>query len=195
MPDFAQFFEQALAEQGIDAQVVQDDDPTVDQFYIAKPIGDEKLTYTTTVNTRINTTEDEIRKEIVREARTVAQQFEEYLTDTFEWGKGRRVTVSAFEDGWAECGRCGNKIDIPDAANPVQFVEDAELSTPQPFPRDRESVLNNMDDGSRLLLKMYLIGRLRERCGYDCPNQKFNDRDKSHAYKQGRFYDYDSPSG
>lgn len=188
MPDFASFFEQALAEHDIDAKVVEDDDPINDHFHVMKPIGDERLTYTTSINTRINTTPDEVRKQIVAEAREVARQFEEYLTDTFEWGEGRRVTVSAHEGGWAKCERCGNKVDVPQFPGMV-FTEDAELSTPQPFPRDRESVLQNLDDQSRLLLKMYLIGRLRQTCGYDCPNNMCNNRDKSHAYKQGRFYE------
>lgn len=173
MPDFAQFFEQALAEHGLDAKVVHDEDPTKDSFHVMKPLGDEKLTYSTAINMRINTNEDEIRKQIVAEAREVAHQFEEYLTDTFEWDN-RRVTVSAYEDGWAKCERCGTEVEMPDRQMPV-FTEDAELSTPQPFPRDRESAIKNLDDGSRLLLKMYLVGRLRERCDPACPNSRYND--------------------
>jgi len=191
MPDFAQFFEQALAEHDIDAQVVEDDDPMKDYFHIMKVIGDKKLTYTTTINTHINSTDETVKKQIVKEAREVARQFEEYLTDTFEWGKGRRVQLSVYSEPWAECQRCGNKIQIPDKQHPIHFVEDAELSTPQPAPQSRESILSSMDGRARLLLKMYLIGRLRERCGYDCPNNKCNNRDKCHAYKKGRFYDYE----
>ena len=190
MPDFAKFFEQALLEHGVEARVVKDDDPTSDQFTVMKPVGDETLSYRTSINTRINTTDEQIKKEIVHHARNVAGEFEEYLTDTFEWGDGRRATVSVHEGGWAKCEHCGNEVEIPQVPQ-MLFSEDAELSTPQPLPCDRESILNNLDDGSLLLLKMYLIGRLRERCAWDCQNQKHNDLDKSDAYKTGRFYEYE----
>lgn len=187
MPDFAQFFEQALAEHGVDAKVLHREKPSDDTFTIVKKIGNEKLSYRTTINTRINVTEDEIKKEIASSARKVADKIEKHLTEKFVWN-GNAVIVSTYEDGWAECQQCRERVELPNRAmGAISFERDAELSTPQPLPKDRESRLNDMDDQSRLLLKIYLIGRLRRSCGHDCSTNWLNNTEKSDSYKCARF--------
>lgn len=177
MPDFAQFFEQALAEYGIDATVRKGEDSMNDTFYIQKDIGGETFSYVTSINTTINTTPEQLRKQIAREARYVSDEIENKLVTRFDWGE-RHILVSPYEDGWAECEHCGTRVSIPEAGMQI-MKQDAELSIPQPRPIDAQRALNNLDDGSRMLLKMYLIGRLRASCDERCPNNKFND-DRSH---------------
>lgn len=188
MRDAVEFFEQALAEEGIDATVAREDDVTrqADTFYVMKSLGDEELTYQTSIAFGAqhrgdpNRTE-RLKKRLVQEAKRVAQEFEEYLTDTFEWDN-RRVRVSPYEGGWAKCCACGTHVELPQIE--TIFTQDAELTTPQPHPRDTEQTISNLCKEKRLLLKMYLAGRLRERCDMHCANSKYNDLHKPHHHRQ-----------
>lgn len=182
MRDPVNFFEETLAEEGIDATVTHTTDPSgVDTFYVTKQLGDEKISHKIAISEQMqqHLDADQIhtarKKQLVQQAKHVAQAIEDHLTERFNL-LGRDVTVSPYEGGWAKCERCGCEVETP-IVDPI-FMEDAELTTPHPYPRDREKTISHMDGTTRLALKAYLIGRLREHCDYDCPNSKYNELQK-----------------
>lgn len=174
MPDLEEFFEQAIAEHGLDAQVFRDEKwDNRDKFYISKQVGENKLSYYVEINTHINTTTDQIKKEIVLKSRDIAKEFEKKLTEQYINNTGS-VTVSKYDGGWARCDRCKTTVEFPNMY--PSFGLDAELSTPQPFPQDVESRLNKLDGHPLVLMKLYLMGKLRRNCDHDCPNHWATER-------------------
>jgi len=184
MSDLTSFFENALAERGVDARVTDNDSSADKARYLVNPIDDRPLVHHISIDTR-GATRDEIKKEIAHRALHVAQNFKGRFANTFRWGDRKSVTTSPYDGGWAECNRCETRVEIPSGVDSAAFIEDAELSTPQPSPRDHESALSSIDDFHHSVVKMYLVGRLRERCDTDCPNSEQNTSEMGHSYSQG----------
>ena len=103
------------------------------------------------------------------EAREAAQQFNDWLTESFQWN-GRRIELRPYDEPEAHCCNCSTTVELPERS--AIFAQSAELSAPQPMPVEEQTVLESLDDHSRVLLKMYLMGKLREECDSYCPNSK-----------------------
>lgn len=164
MCEAVEFFRQSLDEQGLDAEITHESNGLTDTFHVSKEIAGEQVTYSTTVST---TPHDSTEKSMALSARNIADKFHEYMTDTFVWD-GRRVEVSPYNEPEARCSVCGATVELPPKSS--IFTRSAELSSPQPTPIDEQTVLESLDDYSRVLLKVYLIGRLRDTCDVSCPN-------------------------
>lgn len=176
MREAEQFFTKALEEAGVDAEVIRQNEPETfsEDFYVVKRLGDEKLTYRVSIPT--NDFTDDIRnvhKRLAQEAQQVKRKFDEFMVNTFEWDNGRRVKVSPYDGGWAECCICDTRVDAPKAKYLIQ--ESAELSTPSPVGRDMQHELKRMDGHQEIVFKMYLIGLLRVECEQRCPNCRYTD--------------------
>ena len=170
MCEAVNFFRQALAEQGLDANVTHESDEYTDTFYVSKDVAGEIMTFTTAIdNNYIGSYSEE--KRIAIAARGVAEKFEDELTETFDWN-GRHIRLQPYDEPEATCGSCGTTVELPPRT--MMFAKSAELSAPQPMPVEDKTVLDSLDDHSRVLLKMYLIGKLREECEHYCPNSKYS---------------------
>lgn len=174
MCEAVDFFRQALAEQGLDAEVAHESDEFTDTFYVSKNVAGETITYTTNVSHREQRDSNySTEKQMAMAARNVAQKFEDRLTERFEWN-GRCVIVRPHDEPEAHCRNCHASVELPPRAGQI-FTPNAELSAPQPMPVEDETVLESLDAHSEVLLKMYLMGKLRESCEPHCPNSKHND--------------------
>lgn len=170
MCESVDFFRQALEENGLDANVAHESDSIADTFYVSKNVAGETITFTTAIdNNPINGYSEE--KRIAIAARNVADRFEKKLTEIFEWD-GRRIRVQLYDEPEATCDYCKTSVGI----SPLNRLlsNSAELSVPQPIEIEEESVTTLLDDYSRLLLKMYLIGKLQEKCEPRCPNSRLS---------------------
>jgi hypothetical protein len=170
MCEAVDFFGQALSEQGLDAKVAHESDEFNDTFYVSKNVNGETMTFTTSIdNNYLGKYTEE--KRIAIAARGVVDKFEEKLTESFEW-QGRRIEVMPYDEPEGRCANCGTVVELP--SEPTLFPDSAELSAPQPTPVEEQTVLDSLNDHSRVVLKMYLIGKLREKCEQYCPNSKYN---------------------
>jgi len=176
MCEAVDFFRQALAEQGLEANVAHESDEHTETFYVSKNVAGENLTITTNVSHREQHDGDySTEKRMALAARTVADKFQEQLTETFEWN-GRCVDIRPYDEPEASCRNCGATVALPPRG--AIFAKSAELSAPQPMPVEDETVLESLDDHSRVLLKMYLMGKLREQCEEYCPNSKYGSTER-----------------
>lgn len=173
MCEAVDFFRQALAEQGLEAKIMHESDDYSHTFHVSKQIAGEDFTYTTNVSNReLYDGDYSTEKRMAIAARAAAQEFHDKLTESFEWN-GRRIIVRPYDEPEASCADCGATVELP--SHNRMFAHSAELSAPQPCPVEEQTVLESLDDHSRVLLKMYLMGKLRERCESYCPNSKYND--------------------
>jgi hypothetical protein len=163
-------FRQALAEKGLDGDVAHESNETGDTFYVSKTVAGETLTFTTSIDNYLG--EHPIEKQIAMAANRVVNRFEELLTERLEWDGGA-ITVRPYDDPQATCRICGTTVELPEQV-PI-FSESAELSSPQPMPVQQKSVLGSLDNHSRVVLKMYLIGKLRRKCESDCRHTESKD--------------------
>jgi hypothetical protein len=166
MCEAVSFFEQALAEEGITGDVTHESDDCTDTFYTTKDIGTDTLTVTTNIDNSY-TWDMPKEKRIAMAARNVSDKFQEFLTERFEWG-GRCVEVLPYDEPEARCAVCGARVELPPRSK--LFAQSAELSAPHPTPVEEQTVLDSLDDHSRVLLKMFLLGKLREACKPYCDN-------------------------
>jgi len=176
MCEAVDFFRQALAEQGLDADVAHESDGFTDTFYVSKNIAGETITYTTSVSENIQACSDDGgQKQLAIAARSARQYFDEYLTETLDWN-GRHIKLRPYDEPEASCGNCGATVELPSRNR--MFAHTAELSAPQPHPVEDTTVLESLDDHSRVVLKMYLVGKLREHCEQYCPNSKYGPTER-----------------
>jgi len=166
MCEAVDFFRQALAEQGLDADITYESDDHSHTFYARKNMAGDTITVTTDVPA-VNTYGDLREKEIAMAARAVSEKMDEFLTEKIQCGD-RSVTVRPYDEPQATCDVCGASATLPPSKQSLSMS--AELSAPHPMPVDDESVLDSLDSHSRVLVKMYLLGRLREVCESSCPN-------------------------
>jgi hypothetical protein len=166
MCEAARLFKQALAERGLDASVAHESDEHTETFYIRKELqSGDTIGYTTTINTQ--KVETPAEKQIALSARRIAKKYEEKLKERFDW-QGRCVEVSVYDGPEAFCQSCGASVSL--APSSAMFRSSAELSAPQPIPV--ENALGSLDDYAFVLLKMYLLGKLRDECDQYCSNSK-----------------------
>lgn len=176
--DAVLFFKQCLREQGLDdVDVVHATEDFADAFYVRKQLGTQQLNYKFTFNSEHfdhdgpGGSKQIAKKQLARRAEEVARQFKERMVDRFEWDN-RSIEVSMYDGGWAKCHLCDTKVHF-DRRPATLFSDDAELSTPQPHPRDTERTVAELSGHNELLFKLYLIGQLREHCDRACPNYKY----------------------
>lgn len=141
-----------------------------DEFTIIKKIGDKKLGYTISFAPSSHIHDDVAEKNLQLNAERAAKEFKKKLTDTFKSG-GLKADVSMYDGGWAKCKYCGTEVDLPPPKVDRLFTQDAELSTPHPMPKKPDNYVSDMDGHQEVLLKMYLIGRLKEQCDLHCQNR------------------------
>lgn len=171
MRDAQTFFEQALAEHGVnytEVSVNESPDGLVLSFAIYTTIGGEKRKFATQV-TRETLEREGKQKAIALEAQKIARETRNLTEEQYSWAD-RHIKVHPY-DGTAYCFRCSTEVKVPRGR--PQFVAEAELSYPRPMPLNREKALEEMSGASQAILKAYLVGRLRERCEDGCPNNKF----------------------
>jgi hypothetical protein len=163
MCEAVEIFRQALAEQGLDADVTHELDGYTTTFYVSKQIGADNLTFTTSI-TDAHITDYSEGKRIALAARKVAEKFTEELTQTFEI-RGTHIKVMPYDEPEAKCLRCERNFGLPEWTPTIQKT--AELSSPKPIPVNRERRVNELSEHSRILLKLYLAGRANELCDCD----------------------------
>lgn len=167
MCEAVNLFRQALAEQGLDANVTHETDDHSHKFYVSKNMAGDTVTVTTNVSTKHLGDTCSTEKRMAMAARAVSNRLDEFFTESITWDD-RRVTLRPYNEPEATCETCGATVELP-SRNRI-FARNAELSAPQPTPVENKTVLESLNDHSRVLLKMYLIGKLREACEQYCPN-------------------------
>lgn len=172
MRDKAQFLKSSLKENGLvvdDIMHERDNMRYLDRYEVKKYFGNDTFTYRFSITDETLTDSGE-EKAIAMHAQEMAMQFEAETTDTIEMGP-RRIDVSTYGGGWAECQTCGADVQL-DERTPALFRADAELSTPNPLPKDQEERVADLDASERIVLEAYLVGKLREECDDICPNSR-----------------------
>lgn len=172
MCEIENFFEQALAEVGVDATVFRqnDHDSFSESFFVTKRLGDESLSYKVDIDKTgldLHGERDVLRSIIAQRAREVKKAFDEELSEKILVNECS-IIISPYNGGWAECRRCGERIE--GELRRSGSIHMAEQSFPQPdYSFDRKP-LENPAKSTRLLLRLYLVGKLRRACPPNCPN-------------------------
>lgn len=171
MSEAVKLFRQALSEEGLNADVSHESDNAdmTETIYVSKTIGGEEYVYKTTITHKEIVNAGDTQKLMAMRARNVYQQFREHIEETLHW-ENRRLHFSPHDEPYATCAHCGTEVFLSESRASPMFAKEAELSTPQPVPRSREEMVNDLDDNERVLLTMYLLGKLRHKCEPDCPN-------------------------
>lgn len=170
MDDAATFLSESLNELGVDGKV-HENVHSLDygtELYVTKRIGAERLTYTVRLSPEALTrsSDDEIRKQLAMYAKEIKSRFEQAMTESFDWDD-RKVITSVYDGGWAECRRCGERVQSPHTS---YIAHSSDSSSAMPVTRAMGYELDRMGELKQEIFKMYLIGRLRYRCKPSCPN-------------------------
>jgi hypothetical protein len=169
------FFKECLREQGLTALNVSHQitpENFTDEFYIRKQLGGgEELVYKSTLNLGNNSDPQYTKKRLAIEAESVAKKFKEQLVTTLRYDT-RRIQISPYDGGWAKCYQCDTRVEAPRISS--FSTRGCELSHPIPRDRDISSEFEGMEEHQKVLVKMYLVGILREECDEACPNSKYN---------------------
>lgn len=176
MRNEAQFLEESLKENGVTVDNIikeRDDSTYVDRFTVIKEVGDEQYTYQTGITDEARVANDP-KKLLAMHADSISKEFQNLIVETFNFD-GRHIEVSPYDEPWAECAICGNRVELSEQTM-TPFITDAELTTPQPVPQDLQSMVNELSEQKRILLELYLLGELRTSCDDSCPNARFSDR-------------------
>lgn len=174
MRDPAQFLEKSLSEHGLTVDSVTHERPDSkhsDRFYVHKEIGGETYSEMFYITDEAQF-RDSLEKRIAMHAQTVAQSFEEEMTDRVKLGP-RSVTVCPYDEPWASCHHCGQEVELEESFIAPMFQEEAEFSCPQPQPRSFKSQIASLSSDERRSLKLYLMGKLRVECDHQCPNSRY----------------------
>lgn len=174
MRDPAQFLEKSLLENGLTVDSVTHERPDSkysDRFYIHKDIGGEPYSEMFAITDEAQF-RDSLEKQIAMNAQRLAQSFEEEMTDRINFGR-RAVTVCPYDEPWASCQHCGQKVELEESISVPMFQEEAEFSCPQPQPRSFKSRIAALTSDERRSLKLYLMGKLRTECSHQCPNSRY----------------------
>lgn len=168
MPKPVTFFEQALAEEGIDGDVTHESNNGVDIFTLRKEVAGHTLRFSHGISIADNYgVSDE--KQIAMAAAKVRNEVENALTHHMEW-QDRSIDINLYRGPSATCRNCSTEVDLSQT-NRI-FEQCAELSSPQPRPAGGSGLLESMDDHSEVMLKMFLLGRLRAFCDDHCTNAR-----------------------
>lgn len=159
-------FSKALEEQGLDAKVTKESSENTHTFYATKEIGNSTITLTTSIDVNYTGTYSD-EKRIAIAARGVADKFKVKLTEKISCN-GRNFQVKLFNDAEARCLNCGSSTKISSYSS--MFEQSAEISLPQPKPVEQKTVIESLNSHSRVLLKLYLLGKLSTEC--ECSNDR-----------------------
>lgn len=153
------------------------------QFLVRKEVNGEVIEKRAGFAINMDTTAekfDKLSKEVAMAGRNVARSFDDAMVDTVETC-GTTLRFCASEGGWAECARCGAKVNVAGVVGSrnlgVTMEENqwpGESSMPYPMDYEIERFLREADDFSKEVLKLYLFGSLMRECGCEF----------------GRFYEY-----
>jgi len=146
-----------------------------DKITVIKKLGDKKLGYSFEIpETSID--ERSRQKEITLQAEKAAVKFNQEIRTAFKWNDVK-ADVSMYDGGWAKCKYCGTEVEFPPPKMSKLFSQDAELSTPHPTPKEPDSYVSDMDGHQKVLLRMYLIGRMKQQCDLMCQD-RYSDEPK-----------------
>lgn len=110
---------------------------------------------------------DRLQQEMATAARNIAHEMEDAMVDTIETC-GTRLRFCAAEGGWVECDRCDTRVSLAEVTRgSLGFTMEAELSHPAPTPYDVQDFLRRLDSDEQEVLKLYLLGALRNECRCD----------------------------
>lgn len=167
-----EIFKECLAERGVtDVNVLHTNDEFSETLTVRKQTGDLVLDYRVSLDMTPPSTES--HKEIALRAEEAARAINKKMVNSYEWDE-RCSQLSVYEGGWAECRLCGEEVETPPQRVAPAFTADAELTTPQPLPKEPDNYVSGMSGHQEVLLRMYLLGRLREHCPPECSNSKYN---------------------
>lgn len=177
MRDPCAFLRSSLSESGLEPTRISRErqyGTHSDTIIVSKKMGNEMLNYQVDISDYEMMIEDgeSAEKIMAMRAEKIVNAFENHMVDKIRLGQ-RAVKVCPYSGGWAECQTCGERVELPSVDQKVGFEKEAELCTPMPTPRDTSQFTENLDSVSRLALKVYLMGMLREKCSHDCPNSKW----------------------
>lgn len=169
--DIEQYFHQAMLSEGIEPDRVQISTYCQDQFtneklliQVGKEINGELRTIKTGLTVSASAPTDRIRNQLAMAAHDAAVEFEDAMVEMIETC-GTRLRFCAAEGGWVECEFCGTRVTLTGMKHGrLGFTDDAELSHPAPTPYDIQRFLRKLDDGQQEVLKLYLLGALRNDC-------------------------------
>lgn len=181
MQELAQFFEEAIAEAGMDVTVNERMVGSAKQseFVVSKRIGDRKLSYKVAVANPSDNNIQSIQKNLAQRAESVVNIFKEEITTRYSIGR-REISVTPYDGGWAECKICGESVEAPRAS---YMVSGKELSTPKPIMREMSHAVSEMSDTQLIAFKLYLVGLLQRSCDHTCPNSKYTDPMMTERFK------------
>jgi hypothetical protein len=176
MDSAVDFLAKALREEGLVAEVseVSSDVEHCDKFIVTKDIGGEPYRVAFSVTERERAAYGTTEKLLATRAREVYQKFEDEMTETISWDENR-VRLSAYDEPSAECFNCKADVSFSPQSSVPSFRKEAEISTPRPIPRATEDIVKDVDDHAHVLIKLYLLGKLRRECDPQCPNSIHSD--------------------
>lgn len=168
------FMESALRQEGLDDVSVTsytDHESRLEQIYVQKKLlPNEKLAYKVSID-RIKDT-NQIKQKLVSESKYIAEEFRKEISDRYEWEENC-VDISLYNEGWAECKICGQKVTAPSATY-MRMSMTGELSDPYPVTRDLGRAVEEMTAEQKIAFKLYLLAVLKEECAHTCPNSRYS---------------------
>lgn len=174
--DLRLFFREAMAEEGIQPDSIEtaywEDDAFNNAKYavrVSKRINGEPKDFQFSIDTSsvVAQNPDRLRQEMATAAHNIAHEMEDAMVDTIETC-GTRLRFCAAEGGWVECDRCDERVSLSELQfGGLGFASEAELSHPAPTPYDIEHFLRRLGSGEQEVLKLYLLGALRNHCKCD----------------------------
>jgi len=173
MCEAVDLFRQSLAEEGLDAEITAESTESTTTIHVSKrALGGDRYTISQefSISFRVESSSRNnptIEKRMALTARRVAHQFDDWITETIFFD-GRKITLKLYETPEATCELCNTTVGL--CPQSMQKSNTGEMSVPQPVPLDSETVPSSFDSHSQVLIKLYLIGKLRESCKHDCPN-------------------------
>jgi len=95
-----------------------------------------------------------IHTELAQTARKLVETIRDELVTEIKVS-GTAIQFSPYDGGWIECKRCGEKVGL------------YSLTNPSPNPYEIQGFLQRLSEGDREILKLYMLGALRNYCKCD----------------------------
>lgn len=163
-------FRETLREKGItDVEITHKTDVvrSTDTFTIKKRIGSQVIGTQVAISDFAHKTDEEVIKELRLNAEIAADELHEELSTRLSWTDGEMM-VGLYDGGWAKCLCCQTEVEFPLNRLAPAFSADAEMSTPQPLPKEKEHLLGGLSDHHEVLARLYLIAEVRRSCEVSC---------------------------
>jgi len=172
MCEAVDLFRQSLAEEGLDAKVTAESTESTTTIHVSKcALGGDRYTisqkFSTSFRVESSPHDPTIEKRMALAARNVSHQFDDWITETISFDS-RTITLKLYETPEATCELCNTTVGLPTKS--MQKSNTGEMSVPQTIPLDSEKVSSSLSPHSQVLIKLYLIAKLRKSCKHDCPN-------------------------